>query len=393
MLAENVLRKHVSIIHAYSMMSSLQRKIFNVLLHRAINYKNSQNGSTAVECMMPMSELINSVKFNSNNTQYLKESVDTLASIKIEWNLLKDRVPSSVSFLNLRVLHGSPTFYENGTFNFSFHKFMLSFVGSPDIYGTIDINLQAEFESKYGHSLYENSTRFANMEKEKIIQIKTFRKLLGVSEKKYATMRELTRNVIKPAVEEVNDRAGFIVDLQPLSIGRKVTGFQLKVNLKQKFLHKKYTIADDNTQKILDEITRYFGKISASVLDNILKNYSHEYIYQKINYTKKYVNKDKTGFYPIAYFISAIKNNYQRSDQSVNNNEQLKENDINERWYHSLRELNYDLNHWKRLLRIVSNSKNTRMKESYENIIKNSEDKLKKHLLQKPNIIKNSEAN
>ena len=395
MLAENVLRKHVAIIHAYSMMSSLQRKIFNVLLHQAINQQNnnSQNESIAVECVMPISTLISAVNFNSNNTQYLKESVDTLASLKIEWNLLKDRVPSSVSFLNLRVLHGSPTFYQNGTFNFSFHKFMLEFVGSPDIYGTIDVDLQAEFESKYGHSLYENSTRFVNMQKGKIIQLETFRKLLGVSDEKYSTMRELTRNVIKPAIEEVNDRAGFVVDLQPLRMGRKVTGFELKVNPKQKCVSKQDAITDDDTQEILDEIAKHFGKISDSVLNNVLRNYSHEYLYQKIAYTKQHVKKDKTGFYPVAYFMSAIKNDYKSSEQlSDDNKVQRKINEEDQQWQHKLRELSCEVEHWKRLLDVVSNSKNTNMKENYENLIRSSENKLKKHLLQRPAVLKASEA-
>ena len=395
MLAENVLRKHVAIIPAYSMMSSLQRKIFNVLLHQAINQQNnnSQNESIAVECVMPISELISAVNFNSNNTQYLKESVDTLASLKIEWNLLRDRVPSSVSFLNLRVLHGSPTFYQNGTFNFSFHKIMLEFVGSPDIYGTIDVDLQAEFESKYGHSLYENSTRFVNMQKGKIIQLETFRKLLGVSDEKYSTMRELTRNVIKPAVEEVNDRAGFIVDLQPVRMGRKVTGFELKVNPKQKCVSKQDSITDDDTQEILDEIAKHFGKISDSVLNNILRNYSHEYLYQKIAYTKQHVKKDKTGFYPVAYFMSAIKNDYKSSEKlSDDNKVQRKINDEDQQWQHKLRELSCEVEHWKRLLDVVSNSKNTSMKENYENLIRSSENKLKEHLLQRPAVLKASEA-
>lgn len=29
----------------------------------------------------------------------------------------------------------------------------------PSIYGTVDIDIQYQFESKYRHSLYENSTR------------------------------------------------------------------------------------------------------------------------------------------------------------------------------------------------------------------------------------------
>ena len=83
-----------------------------------------------------------------------------LASLKIEWNLLKDKVPTEISFLNLRVFHGSPTFYQDNTLNFSFHKIMLDLVTNPSIYGPIDIDLQSEFESKYSHALYENSHSF-----------------------------------------------------------------------------------------------------------------------------------------------------------------------------------------------------------------------------------------
>ena len=149
MLAEKVLRKHVAIIHAYSMMSALQRKIVNVLLYQAIHTKNDDRnqGSVAVECLMPFSKLAKAVNFNSNNTQYLKEAIDGLASLKIEWNLLKDKAPTDISFLNLRILHGSPTFYQNGEFNFSFHKFMLDLAGNPPIYGTIDIDIQAQLEN------------------------------------------------------------------------------------------------------------------------------------------------------------------------------------------------------------------------------------------------------
>lgn len=395
MQAENVLRKHVAIIHAYSMMSSLQRKIFNVLLHQAINQQNnnSQNESIAVECVMPISALINAVNFNSNNTQYLKESVDTLASLKIEWNLLRDRVPSSVSFLNLRVLHGSPTFYQNGTFNFSFHKFMLEFVGSPDIYGTIDVDLQAEFESKYGHSLYENSTRFVNMQKGKIIQLETFRKLLGVSDEKYSTMRELTRNVIKPAIEEVNDRAGFVVDLQPVRMGRKVTGFELKVNPKQKCVSKQDVITDDDTQEILDEIAKHFGKISDSVLDNILRKYPHDYLYQKIAYTKQHVKKDKTGFYPVAYFMSAIKNDYRSSEQLiVENKEQVDKNKKEREWQERLEFLHSDLATWQRNLQAANGNNNPNLVENINKIIAQCKKSLDEHMLQKPVLIASSEA-
>ena len=46
------------------------------------------------------------------------------------------------------------------------------------------------------------------------------------------------------------------------------------------------------------------------MLNNILNNYSEEYMLEKIAYTKKYAKKESSGFYPIPYFISAIKHDY-----------------------------------------------------------------------------------
>jgi len=395
MLAEKALRKHVAIIHAYSMMSALQRKIVNVLLYEAIHSKNDEGNqnSVAVECLMPFSKLASAVNFNSNNTQYLKEAIDGLASLKIEWNLLKDKAPTDISFLNLRILHGSPTFYQNGAFNFSFHKFMLDLAGNPPIYGTIDIDIQSQFESKYGHSLYENSTRFVNLQKSKIIQLDTFRKLLGVSEGKYPSMRELTRNVIKPSLEEVNDRASFVVNIQNVRLGRKVTGFEISVESKNKVSPANRQAAGQQQGKVLEAIKQSFGKINASVLENVLRSYSEEYVLEKISYTKQHAKKEKSGFYPVAYFMSALRDDYKSSEQLVEENkEQKKNNNHNNEWREKLHALQSDLGHWRRHLEYAQVGENPSLAENAKKIILQCEKRLQQHLLEQPKDLLISEV-
>lgn len=388
MSAEKVLRKHVAIIHAYSMMSVLQRKIINILFLEALRNKDDQlvnNSSVVIECHTSFSKLAKSIHFNSNNTQYLKEAIDDLASLKIEWNLLKDKVPTNISFLNLRILHGSPTFYHDGIFNFSFHKLIFDFIGNPSIYGTIDMELQSEFESKYGHSLYENSTRFLNLQKGKIISLDTFRKLLGVEEDKYASMRELTRNVIRPSIEEVNDRSEFIVNLESIKAGRKITGFELSVTSKKKTILINAEIASDLTNKAQEEIKKYFGSISEQVLNNILQNHSEEYLLEKIAYTKEYTKKDKLGFYPIPYLISAIKDDYKFTGEYASENK--KELEIVEQrsiWDEQLYLLNADLRHWQCQLAYAKNNSDSFLMENIGKTISICEEKLREHLLNKP---------
>jgi len=385
MPAEKVMKKHVAIIHAYSLMSALQRKIFNVLLYEAYEaikdkrILNHQN-SVCVEQRISFNKLCNAVKFNSNNTQYLKEAIDSLASLKIEWNLLKDKVPTNISFLNLRVLHGSPTFYQDGTLNFSFHQVMLDLIENPSIYGLVNLDVQSEFESKYSHSLYENSTRFVNLHKNKIVQLETFKKLLGVNKNKYPSMREFKRNVLTPSVEEVNDRANFVVRLESIKIGRRIAGFEILVKSKKITASLENQIDFSKKEKILKEIKETFGTLSNHVLENILKNYSEEYLIEKITYTKKHAKKENSGLYPIPYFISAIRDNYAEKKKAVQEHIFANEN----QWKNKLYALQADLNHWNKLLENADTGQNIIQKNSLQKIISQCEQKLQKHLLENP---------
>lgn len=391
MTAEKVIRKHVAIIHAYSMMSALQRKIVNVLLYNALEMtdKHISPDSVAVECQMPLSALSKDVQFKSNNIQYLKESIDGLASLKIEWNLLKDRVPTNISFLNLRVLQGSPTFYQDGSFHFSFHKVMLELLRNPSIYGTIDLSVQSQFESKYGHALYENASRLVNLQKEKIIELDVFRKLFSVAEGKYTNMRELTRNVIMPAVEEVNDRAGFTINVENVKSKNKVVAFNLHVESKKKItkfhLKKEYS---DARGKVLEAIQLTFGNVKHNVLDNILQTYDDDYILQKISYTKKHAKKEHTNLYPIAYFISALKNDYQSNEKSVvfDQKKPKVDNTLLD-WDRKKRELESDLLSWEGRVEHFKNSSDEKQKENFLKIIASCKKALKEHFENKPTAI------
>lgn len=389
MIAEKVVRKHVAIIHAYSMMSVLQRKIVNVLLYEALHAvdKNSVSDSVAVECRMPISALSKEIQFKSNNIQYLKESIDGLASLKIEWNLLKDRVPTNISFLNLRVLQGSPTFYNDGIFNFSFHKVMLELLKNPSIYGTIDLGVQSQFESKYGHALYENASRLVNLQKEKVIELDLFKKLFCVQENKYESMRELRRNVIIPAIEEVNDLAGFTVEAENIKSNNKVIAFKLHVKDKKKItkfhLKKEY---DNERGKVLEAINLAFGNINHQILDNILKNYTDDYILEKITYTKSHTKKEHTNLYPTAYFVSALKNDYKVNEKTIVDNENKKsERKLVSDWNYNLILLKSDLAHWKK--QFIEEPKDQKRKNDLSQIISDIEKKLEEHLQNKPSFL------
>ena len=384
-ISSGVVRKHVTLIHVFSSMSCLQRKILNVLVsecntNNAIPADDMADGR---EFVISLSTLLSKTKFNSKNTTYFKEAIDSLASLKVEWNLLKDRAPSDISFLNLRLLHGSPTFRVDGTVQVSFHKFSLRLLESPDIYGTIDLDVQCDFESKYSHSLYENCTRFVNMNKGKIIQLDTFRKALSVPINKFESMREFNRNVLLVAQEEVNDRADFTVQLKKVKTGRKVTALELNVVRKQKAVVKNNK-AVDKESKICQEVKSKFPNIKDRILDDILSRYSTEYIKEKIDYTIFMKKPDVNNNYPLAYFISALKDDYKLSSKKNNSKEQIvsttKNNRTNWNFKHQL--LISNLNHWLNNLKTLEQKMNPGPAlENVKNIVNKCKEELKSHKL------------
>jgi hypothetical protein len=230
--------------------------------------------------------------------------------------------------------------------------------------------------------LYENSTRFVNLHKSKVIALDTFRKLLGVQEDKYTSMRELTRNVIAPAMEEVNERSDFVVSLAPQRMGRKTTGFELAVTAKKKTAATPPPTCQQDKQHICEELQRTFGVINTSVLETILQHYSEAYILEKIAYTKQHVKKT-ASFYPIAYFISALKGDYKLpSSEQPSITVDMPLNEV-QQWRGKLQNLQHDLQHWQAMLNYAQAEDAVQI-ERLHDIIRACEEKLRHHYSQQP---------
>src|SRR5688572_18625957 len=83
--ADMVLKKHVGLIHCENKLTLIQRKICNVLLFNALDKINDQDTHE-----IPLKKLCSLVGYNSNDSKQIKDSVKTLISTVMEWNLLED---------------------------------------------------------------------------------------------------------------------------------------------------------------------------------------------------------------------------------------------------------------------------------------------------------------
>ena len=144
-----------------------------------------------------------------------------------------------------------------------------------------------------------------------------------------------------------------------------------------------------NTTKILAMISAEFGPIHDRVLDNIFKKYSEEYILEKIEYTKHKTNKGNTGFYPVAYFMSAIKHDY-KSSKPENTAMVKKSIEFPEKakiWAEDWDELKRSEAHWERLLQCAKKNNDAKIIEGIAAIVAECKDKLKRHFLERPKLV------
>src|ERR1700733_5770098 len=79
------LKKHVGLIHCENKLTLILRKICNILLFNALDKINDQDIHE-----ISLRQLCSLVGYNSNDSKLIKESIKSLISVVMEWNLLED---------------------------------------------------------------------------------------------------------------------------------------------------------------------------------------------------------------------------------------------------------------------------------------------------------------
>jgi plasmid replication initiation protein len=312
--ADIFLKKHVGLIHCENKLTLIQRKICNILLFNALDKINDQDIHEIV-----LRQLCSLVGYNSNDSKLIKESIKSLISVVMEWNLLEDSkflneqdYPEEAITWNASSLLAGASI-KNGVIRYSYSPQMKSVLSSLDIYGRINLFVQAKFNSTYSLVLYENCVRFKNIKQTSWFPIDLFRSLMGVSEDKYPSFKEFKRNVINVAVNEVNQKADIYIEPQFKKSGRNIAAIQFLLSENESYqpTFKKRCRIDvaamiPQQQSTLIEILGSTFKLSEKQACEIISEYTYEYLAEKINLVKTKNNVDHPG----AYLLSALKKDY-----------------------------------------------------------------------------------
>ena len=211
-------------IQIQSKISLLQRRAWNVLLANAYNELPDKDIHS-----VSLAELAAKLGFDSGNQEYLKEVLRSLRSCEVEWNVLnkdKQQVWGVASLLASAEI-------ENGICTYGFAPHLRLKLHNPRIYAKLNLRLQNRFTSRYALILWEICFDYFDTDRDQgetpFIPLDTFKSLMGLDETDYSVFKVLNRDLIKPAVKEINDLTDYLVEVEQKRIGRRIGELKFRI--------------------------------------------------------------------------------------------------------------------------------------------------------------------
>ena len=222
-------------------LSLLTRKVFNVMMYHAQELKtpgvNAPIDTPAAKkyFWIPLSDLARDAAYDSKDTEYLKQKLEELQDIKLlmendrQWT--SERLVASISLVNPSGLkkHSGQVWL-----GFAFPPEVHELVMTPGTYTRFSIFYQGLLRSGSSLALYEICRRYATNPSKRTL-IESFEHWYGaltgnpVSGESLPPYKYFKRDVIRPAIAEINMLTDIHVELIEHKKGRRVESLQFKV--------------------------------------------------------------------------------------------------------------------------------------------------------------------
>ena len=308
-------------IQIQSKISLLQRRAWNVLLANA--YSELQ---TSEIHRVSVVELAAKLGYNSNDLDYLKETLEALGACQVKWNLLNKDKKEKWGFANLL----ASAEIENGICSYEFPKPLRLKLHNPRVYAKLNLRLQNRFRSRYALVLWEICFDYFDTDRDQgetpFIPLETFRELMGIEADEYQTFKALNQFVIKPAIKEINDLTDYHVEVEHKRLGRRIGELKFRITKVKQFPVQESLFPDiENLPPVAVELIQadIDRKVAQKIADQEWDFVSPEklpepgtypdfmaYIAEKIEMSLHAAEiKNRGGF-----IIEAIRENYQNSE-------------------------------------------------------------------------------
>lgn len=219
----------------------LSRKIFNVMIYHAQEMKlpglNAPIDTPAAKkyFWIPLIELARDAAYDSKDTRNLKDLLEKMQNIKLlmenERQWTSERLVSSVTLVNPEGLNGNSG---QVWFGYAFPPEVHELVMAPSTFTRLSIVYQSSLKSGSALALYEICRRYAT-NPSKLTFIQSVEHWYGIitgnpiSADAPPVYKYFKRDVIKPAIAEVNALTDISVELVEHKNGRRIEKLQFRV--------------------------------------------------------------------------------------------------------------------------------------------------------------------
>lgn len=299
-------RKPTATIHIANQFSFIERKLLNSLIHHAQNKNNALNSEKK---SLNLSQVLEDIGCNTRNHSVLKKSLRNLVGTIIEWNVLKQDKTRS---------WGVCTFLSSGELNkgkvhYRLNPELVDQVNYPSLFAIMRLEIQSKLTGKYPLIIYEYLIdHLCRNKKDKItieaVPIEDVYMICGVSEKYLNTdnFRYFNRNILTPAIDEINNKTDISVAIDLKRQARKVHAISFSISK-----NKQTTSDETNTHPLIQ-----YG-VDEKVANSLLSKYDKKRIKENLDYALNRQSIKKVDNIA-SYIVAAIKNNYAASHESNN---------------------------------------------------------------------------
>ena len=212
-------------IQIQSKITHLQRRAWNVLLANA--YDELPNKDIH---HVNVVELAKKLGFNSRDYDHLKETLEALVDCTVKWNILGKDKKEEWGVVSLL----AEARIKDGICTYAYSPYLRTRLYNPRIYTKINLSLQNQFTSRYALILWEVCFDYFDIARNEgetpFIPLETFRELMGLDGDEYPVFKVLNRDVIKPAIEEINALTNFYIEIENRRFGRKIAELKFRIS-------------------------------------------------------------------------------------------------------------------------------------------------------------------
>ena len=306
-----ILKKHVAAIHIGAKLSLLQRKLVNALLY------NAYDGLlTAQEHHISASVLCEMIGFDSKNIGYLKGALKGLMETVVEFDVLEEDGKRSWEAMVLLPYAR----IKDGTCTYRYERALAEKLYHPDVYSKINLSVLREMNSSHALVLYENCYRFEGIGHTAWWDIEVFRKLMAVDTmSSYKPFKALNRNVIQPAMKEVNKLSNIQVEMETRMKGRTVTGLRFIIRPNAQLS----LVGMDSEDEITDRRT-YKALMAEGISKTLARawvlEYDEEYIFDKLDLAGNEAAKGKIKSSKAGFLKAAVEQDFHNENAAKQQN-------------------------------------------------------------------------